>query len=204
MEVYKARVFRRNKILEEEEIEEEIEEEMKLIFLHGPPASGKFTVAKELSKITGYKLVHIHDFYDPLAEIFSEDNYYEIIEILNKTFLEIFEKGAKLKLKGMVFTYTEITKNNYKFPETIIRTLKKYKSEVNFVKLSCNKKELYKRISNESRKNTYKTNTKEEMDWMLKNKDYSKKVPNVETLEIDNTTLSPKKTALIIKKHFKL
>jgi tRNA uridine 5-carbamoylmethylation protein Kti12 len=31
---------------------------MKLIFLYGPPAVGKLTVAQELVTLTGYKLFH--------------------------------------------------------------------------------------------------------------------------------------------------
>jgi len=177
---------------------------MKLIFLHGPPASWKFTIAKELAEITKYKLVHIHDFYDPLAEIFTEDNYYKIIEILQKHFLNIFESASKLKLKGVVFTYSEIAKDNYRFPRAIIKLLKKYKGAVHFVHISCTEKELYKRATRSSRQKGYKTKTKSDMDWMLKNKDYSKRVPNVKTLEVDNTNLSPKQVAQQIKKHLNL
>jgi len=177
---------------------------MKLIFIHGAPAAGKFTIGKELSKITGYKLIHIHDFYDPLAEIFNEDNYDKIIEILQKHFLNIFENAAKLKFKGLIFTYSEIAKDNYKFPKEIIRILEKYKGGVYFVNIFCNEKELYKRVINPSRQKGYKTKKKEEMDWMLKNKDYTKRVPKIKTLKIDNTNLSAKKVSLIIKQHLKI
>ena len=33
---------------------------MKLIVIYGPPAAGKLTVSKELSRITGYKVFHNH------------------------------------------------------------------------------------------------------------------------------------------------
>ncbi len=33
---------------------------MKLVFIYGPPASGKLTVARELAALTGYKLFHNH------------------------------------------------------------------------------------------------------------------------------------------------
>ncbi len=185
-------------------ISEGLNSKMKLIFLHGPPAAGKFTVAKELAKITKFKLVHIHDFYDPLAEMFNEDNYYQIIEILNKNFLNLFEGASKLKLKGIVFTYSEIAQDNYKFPRAVIKLMRKQKGTIHFVSISCNEKELYKRVIRPSRQKGYKTKKKSEMDWMLKNKDYSKRVPGVKTLEIDNTKLSSKKVAQQIKKHFKL
>jgi replication-associated recombination protein RarA len=33
---------------------------MKLLFLYGPPAVGKLTVAREVSALTGYRLFHNH------------------------------------------------------------------------------------------------------------------------------------------------
>jgi len=33
---------------------------MNLVFLHGPAASGKLTVGRELSRLTGYRLFHNH------------------------------------------------------------------------------------------------------------------------------------------------
>lgn len=176
---------------------------MKLIFIHGPPAAGKFTVAKELAKSTKYKLVHIHDFYDPLAEIYTEENYYMILEILQKHFLTMFETALKLKFKGMIFTYSEIAKDNYKFPRQVIKLFKKYRGTVHFVNISCNRSNLYKRVIKPSRQKSYKTKTKSEMDWMLKNKDYSTRVPNVKTLEIDNTSISPKEASLIIEREIR-
>jgi len=175
---------------------------MKLIILYGPPAVGKFTVGKELTKIIKYKLVHFHDFYDPLVEIFSEDNYCDIIDILDNYFINIFEKGKKLKFKGMIFTYTEIKRNNYAFMKKMIKKLGK--SNVLGVKLNCGANKLYERVISPSRKKGYKTKSKKDMDWMLKNKDYSTTIPGIKTFELDNTNLSPKKAAQIIKSHFKL
>jgi predicted kinase len=33
-----------------------LSDRMKLVFLHGPPAVGKLAVARELARLTGYKL----------------------------------------------------------------------------------------------------------------------------------------------------
>jgi len=177
---------------------------MKLILIHGPPASGKFTVAKELAKITKYKLVHIHDFYDPLAEIFTEEHYYEIIEILEKHFLNIFENASKLKIKGLIFTYTEMARNKFRFIKKIKKLFKKYGGRLVFVHLSCHEKELYKRVINKSRKKYWKTKTKKDMEWMLKNKNYEKTFEGATILKIDNTKIPAKKVAQQIKKYFKI
>lgn len=44
---------------------------MKLIFIYGQPAVGKLTVAKELEKITGYKILHNHLFVDLVRSVFE-------------------------------------------------------------------------------------------------------------------------------------
>ena len=44
---------------------------MKLVFLYGPPAVGKFTVAKELAALTGFKLFHNHLTVDVATSIFE-------------------------------------------------------------------------------------------------------------------------------------
>lgn len=39
---------------------------MKLLFIYGPPASGKLTVAREPAALTGYRLFHNHLVVDAL------------------------------------------------------------------------------------------------------------------------------------------
>ncbi|MFY9484436.1 MAG: hypothetical protein WAP74_02320 [Patescibacteria group bacterium] len=43
---------------------------MKLIFMYGPPAAGKLTVAKKLAKLTGYKIFHNQLTVDLITSIF--------------------------------------------------------------------------------------------------------------------------------------
>lgn len=179
---------------------------MNLIILHGPPAAGKFTIATELSRITKYKVIHIHSFYDPLADIFGEEgeNYLKVIDILEKHFLEIFKEASKQKINGLIFTYTEIVRNNFRFLKKISSVLQKYGGRLFLVQLTCSEEELSKRVVNPSRKKHWKTQTKKDLRWMLENKDYRTTFPNKKTLKIDNTNLSPKKVAQQIKTYFKL
>ena len=44
---------------------------MNLIILFGPPAVGKMTVGQELSRLTGYPLLHNHMTIDLVTEFFD-------------------------------------------------------------------------------------------------------------------------------------
>ncbi|MBD0327065.1 MAG: AAA family ATPase, partial [Pyrinomonadaceae bacterium] len=44
---------------------------MKLIFLHGLPGVGKLTVARELAKLTGFKVFHNHLAVDLVESLFE-------------------------------------------------------------------------------------------------------------------------------------
>ncbi len=171
---------------------------MKLIILHGAPAVGKFTVAKELSKLTKYKLVHIHSVYDILEDIFTRDGYYTSLEIMQNMFLDIFEGAAKTGMEGLIFTYAHLADNNFSFPKRVVKRLKKYKVDVKFVHLVCDVDELKKRVVKPSRKKFKKTHDVKELNYLIKRHDYNSKFSN-ETIEIDTTNLSAKKTALEIK-----
>jgi deoxyadenosine/deoxycytidine kinase len=46
-----------------------------VVFIYGPIAVGKFTVAKMLSKKLGYKLSHNHHINDFIKEVFGGSNY---------------------------------------------------------------------------------------------------------------------------------
>jgi adenylate kinase family enzyme len=51
---------------------------MKLIFIYGPPASGKLTIAEILSERTGIPLFHNHLSRDLVKDIYGDklrDNY---------------------------------------------------------------------------------------------------------------------------------
>jgi dephospho-CoA kinase len=43
---------------------------MKLIFIYGPPASGKLTIARKLSELTGLPVFHNHLIVDAVQSVF--------------------------------------------------------------------------------------------------------------------------------------
>ena len=177
---------------------------MDVIMIHGPPAAGKFTVAKELEIITGYKLIHIHSIYDFLEDIFTKYKYEISLEILHKIYLNILEETAKLKFKGIIFTYAEIARDDFKFIKEVKKLLDIYKCKLMAVQLFCKKEELKKRVISESRKQFKKTQTLEELEYLLSLKDYESSFEEVETFCIDNTNMTPKEAAEKIKEYFSI
>lgn len=180
---------------------------MKLI-IYGPPAVGKLTVARELAKITGYKLFHNHLTVD-LAYSFFPSGTKAYSDFVEKIRLEALEAAAKNKIKGMIFTsvYRLETYNGQGddlFYKKIIRIIKKYKGQVCFIKLSREDKELYKRLRHPSRKEFKKLSDVKILNSIRKKIDIDSVIPFVKNQMIDNTSLSARRVAVMIKKHYKL
>ncbi len=76
---------------------------MKLVFIYGPPSSGKLTVAKELAELTGFKLFHNHvsiQFVESLFEFGSKP----FSRLTDKYRTEMLEEAAKEKV-DTIFTF---------------------------------------------------------------------------------------------------
>ena len=176
---------------------------MKLIFIYGPPATGKLTVAKELQKLTKYKLFHNHHTIDFVGSVFEfgTDIYFKLNSKLRLEFIEIV---AKENINNLIFTYVYSYPNDDKFIKAIIKKVEKHDGEINFVQLYCNRNELTKRVKDVSRKKFSKLKTIKGLKDTLKDWDCFTPIPFCKNLTIDNTKISPQKTARIIKNHYDL
>lgn len=177
---------------------------MNVIIIHGPPWVGKYTVSKELSKIVDYKLIHIHSIYDFLEDIFSEDNYFVSLGVLNNIYINIIDEAGKLWLKWIIFTYADVVRDDFNFLRTLKRVIHKNNSTLRAVNLTCNTDELKKRVVADSRKQYKKTHSVEDLEHFLSYKDYKSNFPEIETLNIDNTYISPKNAAIRIKDYYSI
>lgn len=174
---------------------------MKLIYIYGPPAVGKLTVAQELAKITNFKLFHNHLTADYVSNLFPERNEMSN-ELKQEIACKMFEAAAKHNI-NLIFTMAHEEKYN-NFVKRIIDIIEKFNGEILFIKLSCDETKLHERIIKDSRKQFGKATTHEELKIILKRADKFKTVPFKESLEIDNTELSPKECAQKIKDYYRL
>lgn len=177
---------------------------MKLIILHGAPATGKYTIAKELEKKTGFTLIHIHSLYDFLESVFGKERYETSLAILNRTSLDVFKQSTMVGISGIIYTYAELARDDFRFMKEIIDTLKGDDVQIHLVHLSCDQQSLHDRIDHASRKQFAKTTNSEELNWLLEHKDYDSVFPDLSTLEIDTGTISAIDAAEVITKHYSL
>ena len=123
---------------------------MKLIFLHGLPGVGKLTVARELAKLTGFRIFHNHLAVD-LAESVFEFGSLSFVELREKIWLEVFSRAVAANLNGLIFTFAFDRTVRRSFIEHTRGVIESSGGEVLFVELRCSIEELERRIEHPSR-----------------------------------------------------
>lgn len=177
---------------------------MNLIFLYGPPAVGKLTVAQELSQLTGYKLLHNHLTVDLVSSIFEYGSvpFYHF----NRKFrLELIEGAIDYGISGIILTYCyKDNEVQHAFIKSLIKQIEENNGTIHFVALTAPLEILEKRVQEQSRKHTAKIKTVQHLrDCLGKNNLFSL-IPYVKSLTIDNTNLNPTHVAEKIIAEFKL
>ena len=123
---------------------------MRLIFIYGLPATGKLTVAKELSERTGYKLFHNHLVVDLLLSTF-EFGSQPFIELREEIWLSVFAQACRNQLPGLIFTFNPEKTVRPEFIEQTIALMNNSGGQIDFVELVCPLRELKSRIDSPSR-----------------------------------------------------
>lgn len=175
---------------------------MKVVFIYGPPAVGKLTVATELAKLTGFKLFDNHVSIDFVKSVFEYGTvrYWKLID---KFRLLMFEEAAKGRVNTIfTFAYDKATDN--RFVEKTIQTINKEGGSVCFVRLFCDEEELARRVNSKGRREAGKISTKKLLASVLKKHGLADNVPFQTSLSIDTTRIPAKKSAEMIARHYKL
>lgn len=171
---------------------------MKLIILHGPPAVGKLTVAQELSKIIGYKVLHNHLVND-LAEAIFEYGSPEYIKLVKKLWTESITTAVKSNIKGIILTYCYAKKVDDAFMRMLLGVVEQNDGEVQSVLLKCDLDLLYERVEDSSRKKFGKIKDKKKLKKVLSDYDLFSPISFIDSLTIDNTKISAKGVAKEIR-----
>lgn len=123
---------------------------MKLIFLHGMPGVGKLTVARELAKLTGFKLFHNHLTVDLLLAVF-EFGSPAFVELREKIWLDVFSRATSAQI-DLIFTFAFERTVTHDFIRNARHAVESNGGQVFLVKLECSPGELEKRLTHPDRK----------------------------------------------------
>ena len=173
---------------------------MKVIFLYGPPASGKLTIAKKLAKKTGISLFHNHLTFD-LAEVLYEPFTKPFSDYCENIRLSVF-RDAKFTHRDLIFTFFYIPPDDTNFVNQII--LIAGEDNVKFVKIEASRETLLDRVENEDRAKYSKINSKSVLTRYLKENNWSANIEKTDSLIISTDNLTPNEAVQKIIEEYEL
>ena len=162
---------------------------MKLIVLYGMPGVGKLTVARELSRLTGFKLFHNHLTVDLVLSVFDFSSP-SFVELREKIWLDVFSRASEERVPGVIFTFVFERTVRADFIKRVRGVVEANGGELIFVNLHCSQTELEKRITDPSRRAFGKLNSLTDFEALSQSGGLNHPEIPVARLVLDTTDLS--------------
>jgi cytidylate kinase len=175
---------------------------MKLIFLYGPPASGKLTIARELAARTGISVFHNHLIVDAVASVFpfGTPNF---VALRESFWLTVMREAAR-EGRSVLFTFAPEPTVSQQFPHRVQEEVGQAGGSVVFVRLTVSRDEQERRLGEASRKEFDKMRS---VELLRKLRDgfetCEANMPSADLI-IDTTQVHPRDAALTIAQEFGL
>jgi hypothetical protein len=166
---------------------------MQLVFIHGPAACGKLTVANALVAMSGMRLFHNHLTVDLVAALFDFGSE-PFVRLRESIWLEAFREAAEAG-QSLVFTFHPEASVRPDFPQRVIATVGSHSGEVVFIELTCPEPEIERRISSESRAHYGKLRSLSEYVALRDSGAFSYPALPAPVLRLDTGTLEPRDAA---------
>jgi hypothetical protein len=107
---------------------------MKLVFIFGPPASGKLTVGRALAGLTGFALFHNHLIVDAVASVFPFGSE-RFVRLREEFWLTVMREAAE-EGRSILFTFAPEPSVAADFPERVRNLVEAAGGAVHFVRLT--------------------------------------------------------------------
>ena len=178
---------------------------MKLILLYGPPAVGKLTIAKEMARLTGFKVFHAHLTVDLVAAIFPRGtpSYRKLLWDIRYA---VFAEAAQANIDGLIFTMV-YRRNQEQFIARCVEVVAPCGGEVCFVHVHCHAETLRERVVRDDRKQHGKITSVELLNETLRNWEPQSPFEAAtlwESLSLNTDVLSPVEAAQQVIAHYRL
>lgn len=174
---------------------------MKLIFLYGPPASGKLTIAEKLSVLTGIPVFHNHLSRDLVKDIYKDKikEHYDLVDRIRFDVLDY----CSAHHTNLIFTYVYAGASDDDDIRKFVNVIENNQGRVDFIELTATREDLIDRAANESRKKYKKLIDPAKMAEITEQMDiYS--IPFVDSLKINTSETDSDDAADLIAKKLEL
>lgn len=124
---------------------------MKLLFLHGPPAVGKLTVAREVAARTGWRLFHNHLAVDLVLSVYDFGTP-GFVALREEIWLAVFRRALADGLPGLIFTFSPENSVPQRFIDDLFAEIVAKGGDVIAVEMTASEAELERRMGDASRR----------------------------------------------------
>jgi len=125
-----------------------------LVFLYGPAAVGKLTVARALAARTGLPLFHNHLVVDALLAVFPFGSP-AFVQLRERMWLDVFEAIAR-EGRSLIFTFAPEATVSEAFPDDIAARIGAHGGRIRYIRLTAPVEVQEARIDAPSRRPTGK------------------------------------------------
>jgi tRNA uridine 5-carbamoylmethylation protein Kti12 len=178
---------------------------MKLILLYGPPAVGKLTVAKEIARLTGFKVFHSHLTVNLVEAIFPRDTptYRQLLWDIRYAVLAAAVQG---RIDGLIFTMV-YGRDREPFIARCVEIVESCGGEVCLVHMHCHAETLRQRVVRQDRNQHRKIASVELLNEFLSNLEPQlpfEVATRWDSLSLNTDVLSPVEAAQQVITHYRL
>jgi hypothetical protein len=176
---------------------------MRLVYLYGPPAVGKLTVARELAALTGFRLLHNHLTVNLVTSLFPFGSaaYQRLIRQFRR---DMLAEAARADIDVVVTGVYLGTPEQFAAIQALIEPVYANDGTVLFVQLVCDRETWLARVPNESRRHEGKLLDPERVVGLFDGGDPFSTMPFEPCLTLDTTHLPPAEGAARIAAHYDL
>lgn len=175
---------------------------MNLVFIYGPPGVGKLSVAREVARVTAYKLFDNHVSIACAESVFDFGTkpFGKVVDTIRMT---VFEEAARADI-SLVFTFVYANPEDTPFVGRVFELVESHGGRVLLVRLFCERAELERRLPHPERARVGKLASLDTLREVTSRYDIFSPVPERVSLEIDNTDLAPDEVARLIIDNYHL
>jgi hypothetical protein len=170
---------------------------VKLIFIHGAPAVGKLTIARELASLTGFRLFHNHLTVDLVSSVFDFGSE-SFIALRERIWLSVFREAAERKV-SLIFTFNPERTVRNQFVQDAVDAVETAGGRIIFVELTCDSEEIKRRIESPSRSEFGKLRSVRQYQELLDEGAFEFQSLPDSGISLDTTNITPERAAELIK-----